>query len=61
MVVFGATPMLFWGVFSCFAEASLSLRSLRDYETTSLQVYKCYRRGFANASQLKGRESRESD
>ena len=39
MVIFDTVSMLFWGVFSCFAEASLSLRSLRDYETTSLQVY----------------------
>ena len=38
MVIFDTVSMLFWGVFSCFAEASLSLRSLRDYETTSLQV-----------------------
>ena len=38
MVIFDTVSMLFWDVFSCFAEASLSLRSLRDYETTSLQV-----------------------
>ena len=38
MVIFDTVSMLFWGCFLCSAEASLSLRSLRDYETTSLQV-----------------------
>ena len=35
MVIFDTVSMLFWGVFSCFAEASLSLRSLRDHKSTS--------------------------
>ena len=49
MVVFGAVPLLFLGCFFMlrrgFAFAPQSTRP---------QVYKCYRRGFDNASQLKG-------
>ena len=38
MVIFDTVSVLFWGCFLCSAEASLSLCSLRDYETSSLQV-----------------------